>query len=156
MNLRSLVGLVLSLAGAVLDFLSGYLILGNQSMTTTNDMGMAVTQHNAGALPWGLALLVLGALLVATGVLGASSLGLRRMTMFGGAMAIYGMIMLGVGYLMYSGMAPLMQGSMASSLAMFLIGAAMIANGALMAQRPRTRMMQAENKHTETRRMDGM
>lgn len=140
MNLRSIVGLVLSLAGAALDFSTGYLILQNQLMTTTDNMGMVVTQYNASSLFWGLGLLALGVLLIATGFLSLTAIRMKRMGLFGSLMAAYGMIMLLVGYLMYSGLTPIMQGSMISSLGMFLLGVLMIASGVLMSKNSKPMM----------------
>ena len=123
--------IVLGVLGAAVDIASGYLFL-TQSMITTNDMGVMVTGVNYQGIGWSLGLFSLGALILATTFLGASSFGSGRMRNFGYLMVIYGIVMLLIGTLMYSGMTPMMGGSLYSSLGMFIIGVLMTANGAMM------------------------
>lgn len=103
-------------------------------MVTTNDMGVMVTGINYQDIWWSIGLFSLGALILATTFLGASSYGKGRMRNFGALMAIYGIIMLLIGTVMYSGMTPMMEGSLYSSLGMFIVGVLMIANGTMMAK----------------------
>jgi hypothetical protein len=121
-------GLILSLAGAILDFSSGYLFFAH-STTTTNDMGVSMVNHNSSAIYWGIGIVILGALLVITAIIGNSSVGMRRMSFFGTLMVPYGVLMVLIGASMYSNISPMMQGSLVLSGGMFLVGALMIVNG---------------------------
>ena len=110
-------------------------------MTTTNDMGMLVSQYNQPAIEWSVALFSLGISLILTSLLSVSSFGMRRMRILGGLMTGYGGAMFGIGSLMYSGMTPMMTGQLFSSVGMFVVGALMIINGALMISRKPEEMM---------------
>jgi len=131
LNVVRLIGAILGLTGTLLDFSSGYLIL-TQSMVTTNDMGMIVNRVSPAALAWGVGISILGVILLVTTILSVSSVGTDRMDVFGPLMIAYGVAMLFVGGSMYSGNTPMMQGSLPSSLGMFVIGALMTVNGILM------------------------
>lgn len=130
----AVVGLVLSVIGAALDFTSGTLILQTPSiMPVASGMGMA--PMNTGAITWGLLLYGLGGPLIVTGVLGVTRVGMGRMHIFGGLMVIYGIIMLLIGGSMFMGVTPMMEGALFSSVGMFAVGLGMMVNGLLMATR---------------------
>ncbi|HEV2225887.1 MAG TPA: hypothetical protein VGR56_03670, partial [Nitrososphaerales archaeon] len=84
-----LFGVLLAVAGSILDFYSGYQIL---AQSTTNDMGMVV-QYTGSGLVWGVGIIILGAALVVTAPAVVSSFGMRRMRTFGTLMVAYGIIM---------------------------------------------------------------
>jgi len=129
----AVVGFVLALVGAILDFSAGTLIVrSSSSMSMIDEMGMSVTV--AGTVAWPIFLYSLGVILVATGLLGITKIGMRRMRLFGGLMILYGIVMLAVGGSMIIGVTLMMSG-MISGIAMLFIGSAMIGNGALMAKR---------------------
>jgi hypothetical protein len=121
-------GFALGVVGAILDFYSGYLVLGQSS---TNDMGMVVVQSSS-ALAWGVGLFILGALLAITAFASVTSLGVRIGKSFGALMAVYGIIMLAIGGFMYSGFAAMMGGALVPSLGMISIGALMVLEGLVM------------------------
>lgn len=139
MNRTAYLGLSLGLVGALLDFSTGYLIL-TQAMMTTNEMGVNMTEYNSSALAWGIAIFVLGAILLVTAIASVSSVGKRRMDLFGVLMTVFGVAMLFIGGAMYSRVTPMMAGYFLSSLGMFVVGALMVLNGILM-RRHRTTMM---------------
>ncbi len=136
MNSLARNGLILGLVGALVDFVSGYFFL-SQSMVVTNDMGMVVSNYNQYAVEWSAVLFAIGALLVITSLFGLSSIGMGKMKVLGGLMILYGIIMFFIGLVMYSGMTPMMDGSLYSSIAMFVVGVLMILNGALMSKHSR-------------------
>ncbi len=118
MNSRSLIALVLSLAGGALDFTSGSLFLmANSSLSS-----------------WTVGLYVLGGVVVLTGVLGITSIGMRWMETFGGLMLAYGAIMIVIGWLMYP--IPMLVGATLSSIGMLAVGTLMIASGSFMSLKP--------------------
>ncbi len=106
-------------------------------MVVTNDMGMVVSNYNQYAVEWSAVLFAIGALLVITSLFGLSSIGMGKMKVLGGLMILYGIIMFFIGLVMYSGMTPMMDGSLYSSIAMFVVGVLMILNGALMSKHSR-------------------
>lgn len=122
----AILGLVLSLAGAVLDLASG------TAMLRGSVMGTAASDR--AVLAWAVVLYSLAALLVVSGILGASSAGMRRMRMVGALMLIYGFVMVAIGALMYGGYAPMMGDQLLSSSGMLAVGCLMVVNGALMAR----------------------
>ncbi len=79
-------------------------------------------------------LYVLGGVVVLTGVLGITSIGMRWMETFGGLMLAYGAIMIVIGWLMYP--IPMMVGATVSSIGMFVVGILMIASGTFMSLKP--------------------
>ncbi len=123
--------MVLSIVGAAIDFVTANFFF-SQSMSVTNGMGMLVSNHNQYAIEWSVVLFALGGLLVVTSLLGVSHFGVQKMNIFGGLMMLYGATMIFLGVLMFSGMSPMMNGSLYSSLAMLVVGFLMILNGALM------------------------
>ncbi|MGI0078468.1 MAG: hypothetical protein ACRECH_02485 [Nitrososphaerales archaeon] len=131
MNTPVKTGLVLGILGAALDFNSGYLFV-SQSVMMTNDMGVMTTHFDVPALEWGVVLFSLGALILGTSLVSATLFGMQRMRSFGVIMAVYGIAMLVIGSIMYSGMTPMMTGSTFSSIGMFAVGALMVINGVLM------------------------
>ena len=137
MNRTTLAGFILGFSGAFLDFSSGYLILTQSSMTI-DTMGVSMTEYNYSTLAWGIGVSSLGAVLIVTAIVSVSSFGKTRMGVFGFLMILYGVVMLLIGESMYSGIAPLMEGSFLSSVGMFAVGAIMVLNGVLMS---RTRAM---------------
>jgi hypothetical protein len=132
LNRTALLGFILGLVGAAVDFASGYLVLSHT--VSTNTMGEMMVEYSLSELLWGVGLFALGALLVATSLISVSSVGLGRMGLFGDLMLVYGIAMLIIGSAMYSGVTPMMSGYLFSSAAMFVVGIFMIASGALMRQ----------------------
>ena len=127
------IGFILAIAGAVLDFNSSYsFFMGSE--VTTSSMGVTIMRYNNSSIDWGVVFAVLGAALTCTAVANISSVGMRRMSLFGGLMIIYGVVMLALSFLMYSGITPMMQQNslVISSVGMFIVGALMCANGWLM------------------------
>lgn len=127
-------GFVLGVLGSFLDFTSGYLIL-SRAMTSTNEMGTMINTYSLSNLAWSISLFVLGAIILITSLASISKAGLARMHLFGTLMIAYGIIMLFVGGTMFARIAPMMNGYLISSAGMFVVGALMIANGALMNRR---------------------
>jgi hypothetical protein len=133
-------GLILGLVGALLDFTTGYFILerGVMRITTMNGMGQTMTEYNSSVLAWGIGVLVLGAMVLITALASLSSLGMRRMNLFGALMIVYGMAMLFVGGAMLTGLAPMTMTegyTLLSSLGMLVVGALMLLNGFMMNRR---------------------
>ena len=128
-----MLGLILALAGAVLDFYSSYLFATLTNMTVEN-MGVKVTSHNSVAFGWSVGLFVLGCALVIAGIGSVSMIGRKRMSSFGLLMVGFGGIMLLIGGAMYSGLTPMMAGSSLSGLGMLIVGALMVLNGLFMAR----------------------
>lgn len=125
-----LAGVVLGLAGAALDFYSGYQVVVQSSVPSA--MGMAESYSSSG-LAWGIGLAALGVVLVVTSLAALSPGARQRMGAFGKLMVVYGVAMLVVAASMYTGMAPMMQGASASALAMLMVGLLMLGNGLQMA-----------------------
>lgn len=113
-------GFVLGLAGAVLDFYSGY-----QLTTQPGMMGAAQV--------WGIGVLLLGTVLAVT-TLASLPGGSRRMKDFGGLMVVFGFAMLFIGVAMYLGYTSMMQAAVPSGVGMMVVGALMVANGTLMSR----------------------
>ncbi|MFQ6011982.1 MAG: hypothetical protein ACE5KG_07400 [Nitrososphaerales archaeon] len=129
----AVIGFILSLVGAILDFSSGTLIFqGPSSMSMGGEMSMQ-PMISAG-VAWPILLYSLGAILLATGLLGLTKIGKERMRLFGGLMVLYGIVMLVIGGAMIAGVTLMMSGII-SGVAMLFIGAAMIGNGSLMVKR---------------------
>lgn len=129
----AVIGFVLSVVGAILDFSAGTLIVrGSSSMSMGGEMGMQ-TMVTASVF-WPILLYSLGAVLIATGLLGITKIGMGRMRLFGGLMILYGIMMLAIGGSMIVGVTLMMSG-LISGTAMLFIGSAMIGNGALMIKR---------------------
>jgi hypothetical protein len=129
-------GFVLGIAGAVLDFYSGSTFL-SLSMSTTTMMGVTTTHYNTVAQDWGIFLLGLGGVLAITSTLNLTTFGMKQMRLFGALMMGYGVVMLVVGVLMYSGVTPVMAQqftTLISGLGMFGVGALMVVNGVFMAR----------------------
>lgn len=126
-----LVGLLLSIVGAILDFASGAFIL--QTLSTPVGTGMVASGVQSTAWGWTLLLFAMGALLLITGVLGITPLAMRRMRFFGVIMILYGIVMLVIGSFMSFGIAPMMRGGLVSGLTMLMVGLGMIVNGKMMA-----------------------
>lgn len=133
-----LLGILLAIGGALLDFYSGYQILAQSA--TTNDPGMMVTQYSPSVLAWGVGITVLGGVLLVTALAAGISFRVRRMNASAALMALYGIVMLFIGVSMYSGITPMGQGTVLSAPGMLVVGALMIFNGASM-RRPRTTML---------------
>ena len=131
MNAITVSGIILSAAGAVLDFFAGYLLF-SQSNTTTMVMGVTMSHYNSDGLVWGVGISLLGVVLVLTEIVSLSSAGMGRMKIFGFLMMGYGVVMLVIGTAMYSGITPMMNYSALSSAGMYAAGALMMVNGALM------------------------
>ncbi|MDV3277928.1 MAG: hypothetical protein LYZ69_05615 [Nitrososphaerales archaeon] len=114
-------GLAVSLIGAVLDFVSGFML------TPMTGGGMAASFLSAVALyVLGGAVLIVGVLLLAPSMAG-------RMNRFGVLMEVFGVVMA-----LASGLVPGM--NVGLSYAMLVIGGLMILNGALMQRRNKAEM----------------
>ena len=122
--------LVLGFAGSALDLFSGYQI--SQSEMTLPGMGITHAEYNPTSLAWGVAIMVLGAAVLAAALIGATPFGRQRMRAFGSMMVSYGVLMLFIGSLMYEGVTPIMQGASLLGLAMLAVGALMVLSGGLM------------------------
>lgn len=138
LNALGILGVFLAVAGSLLDFYSGYLILA-QPITMTNDMGMVISQYAPYVLGWGAGILALGVVLLVTALALVMSFGMGRMKILGALMALYGVLMLFIGISMYWGVTPMMQRATLPGLGMLVVGALMVFNGAAM-RRPRTVM----------------
>ena len=114
---------VLGVAGGIVDFIVGFTILGRNSMGTGNAM-------NAGAILAYL-LLVLGAVVLLTGVYVLASRMMAHSSTIGLLMLVYGVIMLALGVGMIGQLFNLMamQNSVVSGTVMILLGAAMLYSG---------------------------
>jgi hypothetical protein len=132
LNKLSVSSIVLGLTGASLDFYSGFIFL-QMSNVTSSSMGITTMHYNNSVLTWGIAFAVLGVALVATAVTNIFS-SMRRMPFFGKLMIIFGVVMVFLSLLMYSGVTPLMRESslLISSTGMLIVGALMGVNGFLM------------------------
>jgi hypothetical protein len=124
-----LFGMVLGFAGALLDFYSGYLLLTHAGMERPG-MG-AITENGASGPVWGVGIVALGAVLAVTTLATVSSMGTRKREL-GALMLVYGAAMLFIGASMYEGITSMGQGSLFPASGMFLVGALMVANGAMM------------------------
>jgi hypothetical protein len=146
------IGFILGIIGALLDFYSGYSFFVTSEVTMSS-MGVTTVQYNNSSIAWGGIFVVLGVTLICTAVVNISSRGMGRMSLFGGLMIIYGLAMLALSFLMYSGITPIMQQNslVVSSVGMFIVGALMCANGWLMRrnrmQTPPHAMKDAEMQH---------
>jgi hypothetical protein len=123
------VGVLLSFAGAVLDFYSGYAILAQSNMI--NDMGI-FTGYTSTGLAWGIGVVSLGVVLAVTSLAFMLPSRMKRMGDFGVLMIVYGFAMLFIGSSMYLGLTATMNGAFFPASAMLALGILMIANGALM------------------------
>ena len=113
------VGPLLGIAGSLLDFYSGYQLLGQGGMAGPSRA-------------WGIGILLLGSALALTTIAVYPRTKSRHMSDFGFLMVAYGAVMLFIGFMMYSGEVSMMQGGVASGLGMILVGALMLANGGWM------------------------
>ena len=125
---------VIGVAGGIVDFIVGFTILGQNSM----EMGNAM---NAGATVAYL-LLVLGAVVLLTGVYVFASRMMAHTSTIGLLMLLYGVIMLGLGVGMIGQFFNLMmmQSSIISGTIMILLGAAMLYSGFDMTKGMKTSM----------------
>ena len=83
---------------------------------------------------WTVGLYFFGGVVVLTGILGITSIGMRWMETFGGLMLAYGAIMIVIGWLMNP--IPMLVGATLASLGMFAVGILMIASGTFMSLKP--------------------
>ena len=125
---------VLGVAGGIVDFIVGITILGQNSMEMENAM-------NAGATLAYL-LLVLGAVVLLTGVYILAFRMMAHSSTVGLLMLVYGVIMLALGVGMIGQLFNLMmmQSSIVSGTTMILLGAAMLYSGFDMAKGMKTSM----------------
>lgn len=136
MRNTSVAGVLLGLAGALLDYASGYLAL-THSMMSVNEMGNMVSSYSSSGLGWSIGLFALGTLLLVTAVASISKAGMDHMDLFGLLMISYGVVMLFIGAMMFLGFAQMMTGYIFSGVGMFVVGILMVVNGGLM-RRPMT------------------
>ncbi len=111
-------GLVFAIAGAALDFASGYFVLSD-SMMSTNKMGAMIDAYTTSGIVWGIRLFALGVLLLVTAPVTLTSPGVGHIGIFGVLMIVYGIIMLLVGSAMSLRVTPMMNGIL-SSLGIFV------------------------------------
>jgi hypothetical protein len=129
-------GLILGLAGALLDFYMGYSLVSQSGMPAYT-MGASSQAYGPG-LVWGVGLIGLGVVLIVTAAATVFPGVALRMSDFGALMIVYGVVMLFVGAVMLLGVTPMMQGSLSSGAEMLVVGTLMLANGGLM-RRPSMR-----------------
>ena len=135
LNKLSVTVFVLGLTGALLDFYSGYIFL-QMSDVTTSSMGITTMHYNNSVLAWGIIFAVLGVVLVATAATNVFSSSMRTMPFLGKLMIIFGVVMIFLSLLMYSGITPLMAeiSLLISSTGMLIVGALMGVSGFYMAK----------------------
>jgi hypothetical protein len=135
LNKLSVTAFVLGLTGALLDFYSGYIFL-KMSDVATSSMGITTMHYDDSVLAWSIVFAVLGVVLVATAVTNVFS-SMRMMPLLGKLMIIFGVVMIFLSLLMYSGITPLMLESslLISSTGMLIVGALMGVNGFFMTRR---------------------
>jgi uncharacterized membrane protein HdeD (DUF308 family) len=124
-------GLVVSVAGAYLDFSSGY------GMSTPSMEAMQISTES-------LLLYLLGAVVLGTGISMVLPLARARMRLFGGIMEALGIVMA-----LASTFLPNME--MGTSDLMLVVGALMILNGALMGYSRKTGMTGLDGEDVATR-----
>lgn len=124
-----LFGMVFGLAGALLDFYSGYLLLTHTGMDEPS-MGV-ITANSASGSVWGVGVVALGVVLAVTAFVTLLSMA-TRMRDLGALMLVYGAAMLFIGASMYAGITSMAQGAIFPASGMFLVGALMLANGVMM------------------------
>ena len=134
MNNVLILGFILGIAGAILDFYSSFFFLSDATSRTVM-MGITSVHYNSTAEAWGISFAILGLLLLITAIASVSSFGMGRMSLFGAMMIVFGLVMISLGFLMYSGYTPMMsqQGATTfSSFGMFVVGFLMLLNGSVM------------------------
>ncbi len=125
-NLSALLGIV----GGIVDIAVGLLLI--QPSPPVEPMGMRSTMV-ATPNPWpGYFLLVLGTLVLMTGLYLMTVRMMRRRSSFGLLMLVYGVIMLILGVAMLGHLFFMMQGSTLSGFTMVTLAAAMIYSGSTM------------------------
>lgn len=122
-----LFGVVIGIAGSILDFYSGYRTLG-QSTPAASDMAMG---NSAPGLAWGIGIIGLGFVLLVTSFASMLPTWANNMKGFGALMVVYGFVMLLIGVSMYLGLI-LMSGAFSPALGMLAVGVLMAANGVFM------------------------
>jgi hypothetical protein len=132
MNRALAVALILALVGAAFDFASGYLIIASTMQPALIGMGMNIESIHTSAYGWGIGISAMGIVLIVTAFLSLTQLGKNKMGTFGILMISYGIIMLILGAAMYQQVTPAMKGAIVSGIGMFVVGALMIFNGAMM------------------------
>jgi hypothetical protein len=100
-------------------------------------MGVTAMHYNSSAEAWGIFFAILAAVLVITAMMSITRFGMKKMSLFGVLMMGYGIVMIFLGFLMSSGITPMMQqqsSTQLSSVGMFVVGALMLSNGLIMAR----------------------
>jgi len=123
-------GFMIGVIGGILDFASATsLLLGGSGQE--NPMARAITPNPA----WVLGLYILGTLVIISTVLSVMSMGFRFSRPFAILMIVYGIVMIGSGWLMITGK---MQGTelLLYGYGMVILGGLMIVNGSSMARVP--------------------
>jgi hypothetical protein len=116
----------ISIVAALLDFISGSIILQNTSMSESNN-GMMQQPAPSMLGDWWIAFLFgLGVLIVATGSLYFTRFGMKNMRTLGFIMILYGAIMIGTGAVMISGMSGIMSPSQSIVLGFLMLIAAVL------------------------------
>lgn len=131
-----LLGIMLGFVGAALDFFSGYVLLQASVNFVNGGMGLA-TQGTTGTV-WGIGVVALGLVLLATTIAALIPSGIPKMGDFGSLMIVYGIAMLFIGAFMVSGFSSPMGNSVLSGLGMLSVGILMLVNGTLMWRSPIT------------------
>ena len=132
MKNKRYLALGISIAGAVLDFVSALIILQGTSAPVANDMMITLPSPNMQADWWSALLFLLVAVIFVTGLLYLTSFGMKNMRKLGSVMILYGAIMIAIGAIMLSGMGIIMTNmtlSNISGVAMLVIAVLMIFEG---------------------------
>ena len=132
-SVSALFGFVLGLVGAFLDLYSGYqlMVAPAQSSMSVSRAGMLTVQVAAFGVPAGTALIALGILVATSALASVSAFGAAHMRGFGVLMAVYGLLMLFVGFAM-GGMASAAGQASLPGFGMLLVGGLMAINGFMM------------------------
>jgi hypothetical protein len=125
----AVVGLVLAVLGAALDFYSSYQIVSYPTM--------GMMEPSQSATVWGVGLATLGVLLLITAIAGVTSFAVGRMALLGALMTLYGILMLFLGIAMDFGVSPAMQTATLAGVGMLAIGVLMVVNGYMMLRQRR-------------------
>lgn len=120
---------LLGIVGGIIDFVAGLALLQPTGM---NSMGMRTSMSLLSSAVAGYFLLVLGAIVLLTGLFMLSMLMMRHRSAFGVLMLMYGVIMLILGFVMLGQVFFMMQGSTLSGSAMIIVGLAMLYSGSTM------------------------
>ena len=117
-DLKQLYSGIIGLVGGLVDLIAGVALVRPTMM-----------MDNGSSIALGYFLLLLGAVVLATGLYSLTSHMMRRGRLIGQLMLVYGLIMLILGTAMWARLFPMMQGSFLSGAVMLATGAAMLYSG---------------------------